>query len=568
MSDRAPRHRLPLCLLPLVLAFGTPAASGAPGAVTQKDSATVAYLPVPAPSGLVSLRVTGEPVVDLLRNLSDQGGPRLIAGREIGERRVHVFVQNLPQARLRKALAEIEHGMWLRRDNGQTLLFEASPAAQREREAILAQRKKRLFDGLHLLTRRLALDRAALEELRKTDRTVGYLTRPESRAAVQLTALLGEKHWQELDKSGRLVLSADQMGPNGSSLIREYLTRLNAAQQEWNKLLPPDPPPPTPLDPGQASQMSLQFLLDPDPNTGEPFSHLSVGLAGEASATFIPITGSSASSARNTRWTTGTTTTSVTPDRMSPVTVRIENATGDWGRILNQLANQLRLQIVSEEYTRRQIFPPSPDKDKALSGPLPAVWDQLCSAYGYQWRLKDGVYQFRSATWYADRELEPPGTLIKAVATAREQKQPLPLEWLATAASVAPSRTQRLWVHVPSAQMPVMGFRPLLLFCASLSTEHWTTLETTTGLSVGTLSPQQRALFAAALPQVSRQLPADAAEHAYVRLVRAKASARFTITSGEKSVETVLPLPSPLEAGPHPFGLVPPGVPSGIPPSK
>src|SRR5207245_2165128 len=105
--------------------------------------------------------------------------------------------------------------------------------------------------------------------------------------------------------------------------------------------------------------------LSADPNTGEPFGHLGVGLAGEASATFVPITGSEASSARNTRWTTGTTTAPAAPARISPVTVRMENTTGDWGQVLSQLANQLHLQIVSEEYSRRHFFPPSLGKDQA-----------------------------------------------------------------------------------------------------------------------------------------------------------------------------------------------------------
>jgi hypothetical protein len=170
----------------------------------------------------VTCTVTGEPIVSLLPTPARPEGPRVTAVREIGEHRVHVLVKDLPQLRLEKALAEVVSGVWMRKERGAALQLEPDPAALRERETLLAQRKQRFFAGLRNLVKQLSLDQEGLERLRKTEPTsAGYLSNPASRAAIQLTALLGEKQWQELEATGRLTVTAEQLGTEGTSLLRE-----------------------------------------------------------------------------------------------------------------------------------------------------------------------------------------------------------------------------------------------------------------------------------------------------------------------------------------------------------
>jgi hypothetical protein len=195
-----------------------------------------------------------------------------------------------------------------------------------------------------------------------------------------------------------------------------------------------------------------------------------------------------------------------------------------------------------------------------LSGTLPQLLDRVCQSYGYQWRLKDGIYQFRSSTWFVDREQEPPGTLVKAVRVAREQGKPLSLEWLAQAAGAAGSRpTNLLWVHAPAVMPVMMQLQPLLQFYGALTPQQRAVLESERGLAGDALSDGQRELLLLSWQRLSRGEVAMPSAQLHVQLVRGTASATFAIRWGDFTRDAVISLPfAGASSGVGGFGQGPP----------
>jgi beta-lactamase regulating signal transducer with metallopeptidase domain len=502
------------------------------------------------PSEPLTLRVTGEPVVDLLPQLPLADKARLVATPELGERRVHVLVRDLPPAKLHQALAEVVDGIWVRRSRGEQLSLEPDPGALREQEAWLRQRKQRFFAGLHSLTRQLSLDKEGIERLRKTDpAAAGYLSRPGSRTAIQLTSFLGDTEWQELEAKGRLVVPPSQWTPQCRALVREYAQLLVevARERQQHPLLDENPPDPL-SDPEEMARNPLGFVvMGADAPGTEAYSYLGVQLSQQDSGHAYVITGSQAANTPGPRWSDGAARAAVssTPPAGASLSVTFKPAPADWGAALRQTAEALRLQAVSEEFTRR--FQPSLPLDPKgqLSGTLPEILDRLCQTYGYQWRLKDGIYQFRSAHYYTDCQQEPPGTLVKAVRVAREQRQPLDLDWLARAAAATRGQPgSLLWTHAPAAMPVIFQSGSVLRFYSALPPEKRAALATVDGLLASALSVEQQELLMESTRQRSRSAPPGNAAALRVHLTREPRAARFTVTGGEKPVEIPVAYPS------------------------
>lgn len=508
----------------------------------------------------VTLALTGEPVVDLLRDLSQGQPPRLSAAPVLGERRVNVFVRELPDTKLRQALADVVSGVWTRRERGAALHLEPDPAAVWERDVVIAARKTRFFQGLRSLIRDLSLDEEGRKRLEKTEPTsAGYLNNPASRVAIQLAALLTRPQWQELEASGRVTLTTEQLGPQGQSMLREYAQLVNEWQAETRRNIPDDPvPPDPPLDVEQVSQRPLQFWVD-GPRMGPqsaPYSHLHVMIGdwppshlGARSASMV-VTGSQSMNMPQVRWAGEGRAATETTAADSQVALSFKKPPSSWGEVLRAFHEGLKLQIVSEEITRQfpgflQLGPRG-----QLTGSLPQILDRVCEAYGYQWRLKDGVYQFRSAAWYVAREQEPPGTLVKAAQIAREQGKPLSLDWLAAAARTAgPGPSNLLWVHAPAAMPVMMQHQPLLQFYGSLSSQQRAALESERGLPGEALSDGQRALLLQSVQRLARGEPVRPGPQPQVRLARGAASAAFTIQLGERTMDATIRLPGAQPTG-------------------
>jgi hypothetical protein len=502
----------------------------------------------------VTLALTGEPVVDLLRDLSHGRVPRLSAAPVLGERRVNVFARDLPELKFQRALADVVSGVWTRREKGEALYLEPDPAATRERDELLAARKARFFAGLKSLIRQLSLDEAGVKRLQETDPiSVSYLTRTASRTAIQLTSLLNEQQWHELETTGRVSLTPDQLGPQGGALIREYTRQMNEAREEARKEIHDDPLPPDPsLDPEQTSRHPLQFWVD-GPTFGPvkaPFSNLHV-MIGEwpppqfgAGAASMVITGSQESNQPPARWLPHSKETPKPAPAEASASLSFKQAPSGWSEVLRAFHDGLHLQIVSEEFTRQFPGHLQLEPGMRLSGTLPQLLDRVCQSYGYQWRLKDGIYQFRSSTWFVDREQEPPGTLVKAVRVAREQGKPLSLEWLAQAAGAAGSRpTNLLWVHAPAVMPVMMQLQPLLQFYGALTPQQRAVLESERGLAGDALSDGQRELLLLSWQRLSRGEVAMPSAQLHVQLVRGTASATFAIRWGDFTRDAVISLP-------------------------
>jgi hypothetical protein len=522
---------------------------------TLPSNAAERPAPATVPQTPVTLQAAGEPVVDLLLRLPVPEGQSLTATETLGERRVDVFVAALPPAKLRRALADVVDGMWVRQKKSEALRLEPDPAALRERDLWLAQRKQRFFDGLRALTQNLSLDKEGIERLRQTDSTAAYyLTRPGNRAAIQLTALLGPRDWQELEATGRLTVTPEQLGPQGKAVLREYAQFFVDQQREFLKNAPPDGNPPDPLpDPEEMSRNPLRFLVDGEgPPDGEPYSTLGVSLRQQNSSMAMVITGSAATNAPGPRWTElGTAAPRPVPDGPL-VSLSFKTPPATWSAALRRAAEALHLQVVSEEFTR--LFPPSLDLDAQgrLAGSLPEVLDRLCKPFGYQWRLKDGVYEFRSGTWYSDRLEEPPGTLIKAAQIAGAAKRPLDLDWLARAVGVSgPNASQRLWSYAPAAQMVAMQFRAPLQLYAALSTEQRAALAGEAGLDTTALPGRQRDLVSTMVRYQQPSWPVETTVVTRLRLTRTDTAARFEMTAGARKGEVEIRYPP---ASRPPFG--------------
>jgi hypothetical protein len=484
-NSRGQAARVPVVMLSALALLSAARADG-PGAAKPGGPEQTTT----TPSRPITLALSGEPVVDLLRDLSKGEPPRLSAAPALGERRVNVFVRELPDTKFRQALADVVSGIWVRRERGALLHLEPDPAALRERDGILTARKARFFDGLRSLVRDLALDEEGRKRLEKTEpAAAGYLNNPASRAAIQFTGLLTRPQWQELETSGRLTLTPEQLGPQGQTTLREYARLINEQQAEARKGITDDPlPADPPLDVEQVSQRPLQFWVDGPPigPARVPYSYLHVmvgdwptGQPGARSFSMV-LTGSQTSNQPSVRWAGEGRAAAATTG--SQVTLSFRKPPSSWSEVLRAIHEGLKLQIVSDEFTRQ--FSPSLQLGPGaqMTGSLPQILDRICEPYRYQWRLKDGVYQFRSADWYVEREREPPGTLVKAARIAREQQKPLSLEWLAEAARAAgPVPSRLLWVHAPAATPVMMQHQPLLQFYGSLSAAQRAALETDRG---------------------------------------------------------------------------------------
>jgi hypothetical protein len=336
--------------------------------------------------------------------------------------------------------------------------------------------------------------------------------------------------------------------------VREYASHLTELHKILVGQLPPGTPPPQPPDPELAHKGPLVFSVKPHAN-GSPYGFLGVGVGTGPGSMAVTITGSHSFTGTGPRWIdSGGSWGDAVPTR-ARVTLRFEEPPADWGEVLRRVAAEGRLPVVCEAYSPR--WPRVPALPGTISGTLTEVLDQLCSAFGYEWRYRGGVYEFRGMTWYVSREQEPPATLVKAVKLARAQQQPLSLEWLAAAsASVGGSfeKLGRLSVHAPAARSALMSFSDLLEFYASLTTSQREALAREDGLVAAQLAPAQRERLAGVLARRARGWPLEAAADARVRLFREESRVRFSVTSGERSVETALSLPSSAATGVGGFG--------------
>jgi hypothetical protein len=216
--------------------------------------------------------------------------------------------------------------------------------------------------------------------------------------------------------------------------------------------------------------------------------------------------------------------------------------------VLEQVSRQLRISVVSEEFTRSFPAAAALRQRGEISGSTEEILDRLCEIFGYQWRLVDGVYQVRGQDWDVDRAQEPPGTLVKAVRVARQERRALSLDWLAAAALVAPARQPRLWLHAPSAQFAIARAGAAIRFYALLPPEQRAALQQEPGLPYASLAPQAQQALAAAARASLRQPPPDwspaALAPARVRLVQGPAAARLILDNTEPRIEIEIPLPA------------------------
>jgi hypothetical protein len=153
-----------------------------------------------------------------------------------------------------------------------------------------------------------------------------------------------------------------------------------------------------------------------------------------------------------------------------------------------------------------------------------------------------------------DRDREPPGTLVKAALAAREKKQPLSLEWLASAARLPHTRLGKLWVHAPAAQRIVPQFQSLLRFYGSLSPSQRAALAAGEELPAERLEPPQRETMRAAVTGIAREWKDGAVARSRIRLTQSPQQARFVFTADGKPVEVAIPLPSAAPSRPGPLG--------------
>lgn len=520
----------------------------------------------PAPVARITVAAAAEPVVDLLPELAAAGEPKLTAHRDLGERRVHVQVRNLPPVEVRRAVAAVVGGVWMKTEGSPTLRLEPDANVTREMAAILKARKQRFFAGLHSLHRNLALDAVGLERLRKSDPAAAqYLSEPGNRAAIQLLGLLGKERWAALEQSNRLALPVAQLGPEAPGVIRSYVALMNENFRKVQQQLPPgerfDVPP---LNAEAAARGSLVFRVRPGLN-GAPFGHLEIGLGDGTTSQAMVVSGSRAQDEPNPHWIDrrGSPGEKIS-DAKAPL--RLSQAPHSWEEALRLVSTEGGLNLVSEEITRRPSIPPT--LESAPAGSQSEVLDKLCLWFGYQWRCEGGIYRFRSAAWYVERATEPPGTLVKAVEAARKEKRNLDLPWLAAAASVEPARLEKLWLHAPSAMPVVLRSQGLLRFFGMLPAAQRMALTSVDGLSAQKLSPEQRQALVAVLRTLAPAWPAETAARATIRLQETPVAARWVFTSdvgmAESTVMLPSPAPSPLGGGPFGGGGFGPP-PSGFP---
>jgi hypothetical protein len=543
--------RVPLAAIisALFMAAGGSAATGPEAPVSGAAHAPTVSVTA---SGAYSVSAAGEPLVDLLAAVSRAGKVRLTAASELGERRVHVYVAGLSPAALRKALAAVVGGVWTsRRDSGWRL--EPSPGTRRERDAEEAARRARFFAGLRILVQRLRLDQAGIERLRREDPwSAEILSTPALRAATGLTALLGQQEWRQLEETGRVSLPPERLGPGLLRAFAEQANRLfDQLQKEAAAGLPEGFQPPPPLDVDQASRGPLLFVVGPS-FTGQPYDHLKVALGSDRGPIAVAIHGTGSARTGGPRWTGPAARSGPAPAvraAAGPSTkLRFDPVPRDWGEVLRQVSRSLKLAVVSEEFTRQFPVEAALRQRGELAGTPSRILDQLCELFGYQWRIAGGVHEIRSAVWYVDRELEPPGTLLKAAAAARQARRSLSLDWLLAAAAVPPARQARLWAHAPAAGFTLSRHGSALRFLAAVTPAQWKALEGMDGLACASLGLAAReALLEAlrgSLPQPPGGLTPAALDSAHLRLSLEATVARLALSGAELPLSVAIPLPS------------------------
>jgi hypothetical protein len=482
----------------------------------------------------LSHEATGEPVVDLLRDLSAKAGSRWTADAEIGERRTHVLLKEVPETRLRTAVADVVDGIWKERGSGDRIL-QADPHAAAEAERMLAKRRQEFFDRLRALIRNAGQDPGPSAPGSELQGAIGGA----NRAAAQLAGLLGDQQWQQLADTGQLSLLREQLGDRGVALMGNYIQQLNEFQLQTGS---------PPLDPEEAAQGPFRFQIMPDAN-GEPYGGLQIMVQTRMAGGGMLIGGSRPANGPPTRWTDGRPTRNDGNSREPTMTVNFDQPPANWGVALRAVAQDLKLSIVSEDYTHRPGF--ASMLRGQVTGTVPEILDRLCRTFGYQWRVRNGIYEFRSAAWYVDRKLEPPGTLVKIAVVAREEKQPLGLEWMARTAALTADQQMRLRTYAFAGVDTAQRFRPVLLFFNVLSSGERAALERETGLKPDRLQPRQREALVAALQPLAPDWQLRDAAQARASLKQDLNTARFSFTLNGRTVEAAIPLPT---AGPRTMG--------------
>jgi hypothetical protein len=425
--------------------------------------------------------------------------------------------------------------VWVREKQGKALRLEPRNSSAQETARALEERKRRFIAGIEKLVQGLSLDEAGLLRLNESDpASASLLAHAGARQAIQFTTLLDRRRWTQLASKGRLSLYADEIGPEGFNLVRQFAGHLN------NIASPPgaaDPSQPPLIDPKRIGHGPLVFEIRPD-QSGQPYGFLAIGMRGDSGFASITLSGDQQPA---TRWND---TGKPKDDTAAKRSLQFARPPADWGEALRAAAEALDINVLSEDYTRPSARPTFQLLGQ-LSGTTPELLDRLCGVFGYQWRLKDGVHQFRSAAWYVDRQQEPPGTLVKAAATARKEGRRLTLAWLAAAAALHPDRQPRLWRHAPEAAAVVEKSRGVLRFYDALTPAQRAVLETDGGLPAQRLERRQREELLSFLMSTGLSRQTAAVSAVMVKLVQTPEVARFTFFTSARSVEATVELPQP-----------------------
>jgi hypothetical protein len=398
-----------LCLLSITTAarptFGEDGRSAATPYIRFADDARL--------DQKVSVTAWAEPLEDLLAQLSRKTDVQLrFEGRDVGDQRVHVILNDQPLRRVQTLLAEDLDLYWRRERKGDTYRYVIfQDLRSRKEEAELRARAREQFEeGVRRLVDSLKLTPNQIEKLRgQSAAWARRLTDSGRRRAVELLSRLGPSRWERLMETGRVEMPFESLSRADQERVRQYVEVSNQQRDREDEAR------------GTPGQHHIGDVAAPGGKVAiVVFGGVPAGPDSTLDFIIAPADGRLGGHGLGLGFTDGEQRAlreAFTPPefekkkRYPPadggprVTVTWKKKPERWEEVLRSVAEAAGLEVVSDSflYSWWEWNMDLPEAAALADRPLEEVLDLVSPPFFYTWRREGEVYLFRNRDWFLEK---------------------------------------------------------------------------------------------------------------------------------------------------------------------
>jgi hypothetical protein len=398
-----------LCLLSMTAAasrtFGEDRRSAATPSIRFADDARL--------DQNVSVTAWAEPLEDLLAQLSRKTDVQLLfEGRDVGDQRVHVILNDQPLRRVQTLLAEDLDLYWRRERKGAAyryVLFQDLRSRKEEAE-LRARARGRFEQGVRRLVDSLQLTPEQIEKLR--GQSAGWarrLTDPGRRRAVELLSRLGPSRWDRLMETGRVEMPFESLSPADQELVRQYVAVSNEQRDREDEAR--GTPGKSHIGDVAATGGKVAIVVfggvPAGPDSTLDFNITPADGKGGGHGLGLGFTVDEQRALREAFTPAGFDKKKRNPpaDGGPRVTITWKKKPERWEEVLRSVAEAAGLEVVSDSFLYQwwEENMDLPDAVALTGRPLEEVLDRVSAPFFYAWRREGEVYLFRNRDWFLEK---------------------------------------------------------------------------------------------------------------------------------------------------------------------